>query len=69
MKIVQINSVLNWGSTGKIVEQIGICVIESGNSSFVVYGRDKGPVKTNSIPINLVNTYMLQNHFYLMAMV
>lgn len=53
MKIVQINSVLNWGSTGKIVEQIGICVIESGNSSFVVYGRDKGPVKTNSIPINI----------------
>lgn len=53
MKIVQINSVLNWGSTGKIAEQIGTCVIESGNSSFVVYGRDKGPIKTNSTPINI----------------
>ena len=53
MKIVQINSVLNWGSTGKIAEQIGTCVIESGNSSFVVYGRDKGPVKTNSTHINI----------------
>lgn len=51
MKIVQINSVLNWGSTGKIAEQIGMCVIESGNRSFVVYGRDKGPVNTKSTPV------------------
>lgn len=51
MKIVQINSVLNWGSTGKIAEQIGVCIQESGNTSYIVYGRDKGPVNTKSTPV------------------
>ena len=51
MKIVQINSVLNWGSTGKIAEQIGVCIQESGNISCIVYGRDKGPVNTKSTPV------------------
>lgn len=51
MKIVQINSVLNWGSTGKIAEQIGVCIQESGNISYIVYGRDKGPVNTKSTPV------------------
>lgn len=62
MKIVQINSVLNWGSTGKIAEQIGMCVIESGNRSFVVYGRDKGLVKTKSTPINISSKLGLYLH-------
>lgn len=51
MKIIQINSVLNWGSTGKIAEQIGVCIQESGNISYIVYGRDKGPVNTKSTPV------------------
>lgn len=51
MKIVQINSVLNWGSTGKIAEQIGVCIQESGNTSYIVYGRDKGPLNTKSTPV------------------
>lgn len=51
MKIVQINSILNWGSTGKIAEQIGVCIQESGNTSYIVYGRDKGPLNTKSTPV------------------
>ena len=51
MKIVQINSVLNWGSTGRIAEQIGVGIQERGDTSYIVYGRDKGPVNSKSTPI------------------
>lgn len=39
MKIVQINSVLNTGSTGRIAEQIGELAIARGHDSLVAYGR------------------------------
>ncbi len=39
MKILQINSVANWGSTGHIAEQIGIAVINKGWESCISYGR------------------------------
>lgn len=38
-KVLQINSVLNTGSTGRIVEQIGLFVKSQGWESLVAYGR------------------------------
>ena len=39
MKILQINSCVNMYSTGRIVEDIGIAIIEQGWESYVAYGR------------------------------
>ena len=38
-KIVQINSTLNWGSTGRIAEEIGQILIDEGSESYIAYGR------------------------------
>jgi glycosyltransferase involved in cell wall biosynthesis len=38
-KVIQINSVSNSGSTGRIAEQIGSKAIENNWSSFIAYGR------------------------------
>lgn len=38
-KLLQINVTANWGSTGKIAEDIGILAINSGWESFIGYGR------------------------------
>lgn len=38
-KLLQINSTANWGSTGKIAEQIGECAIAHGWESYIAYGR------------------------------
>lgn len=42
MRILQINTVVNSGSTGRIAEDIGNQVIESGNESFIAFGRGGG---------------------------
>ena len=39
LKLLQINSVVNWGSTGKIAEQIGFVAKKSGWESYIAYGR------------------------------
>lgn len=39
MKLLQINSTVNWGSTGKIAEQIGECAMAHGWESYIAYGR------------------------------
>lgn len=39
MRILQINSVYGYGSTGRIVENLHHSIQESGNESFVIYGR------------------------------
>lgn len=41
MKILQINSVYNYGSTGRIVANIHKNLIKDGHSSSVIYGRKK----------------------------
>lgn len=40
MKLLQINSVVNIYSTGRIVEQIGNVAIKNGWDSYIAYGRD-----------------------------
>lgn len=39
MKLLQINSTANWGSTGRIAEQIGNVAISLGWDSYIAYGR------------------------------
>lgn len=38
-KLLQINTVVNYGSTGHIVESIGEEVLRHGWESYVAYGR------------------------------
>lgn len=38
-KLLQINVTANWGSTGKIAEQIGLNAIANGWDSYIAYGR------------------------------
>lgn len=38
-KILQVNVTANWGSTGKIAEQIGLLVMSQGWESYIAYGR------------------------------
>lgn len=39
MRVFQINVTANWGSTGRIVEDIGEKIITEGGNSYVAYGR------------------------------
>lgn len=39
MKILQINVTVNWGSTGRIAEEIGQTAIIKGLDSYIAYGR------------------------------
>ena len=50
-KLLQINVTANWGSTGKIAEQIGLCAMEHGWDSYIAYGRMMNPSKNNLIRI------------------
>ena len=52
MKIVQINTSVNTGSTGRIAEQIGYKAIENGYSSTIAYGIS-GKGKSRSSLINI----------------
>lgn len=38
MKVVQINTVANYGSTGRIAEEIGNLLLENGHESFIAHG-------------------------------
>ena len=39
MKVLQINAVVNSGSTGRIAEEIGKTLIKEGHESYIAYGR------------------------------
>lgn len=43
MKILQINSTANRGSTGRIAEQIGLLIQNEGWASIIAFGRDANP--------------------------
>lgn len=51
MKILQINSVLNTGSTGHIAEDIGRLIIQHNWTSYIAYGRKAFPSTSNVIRI------------------
>lgn len=49
--LLQINVTANWGSTGKIAEQIGLCAMEHGWKSYIAYGRMMNPSKNKLIKV------------------
>jgi putative colanic acid biosynthesis glycosyltransferase len=51
MKLLQINTVVNYGSTGRIAEQIGNLAIEKGFKSYIAYGRKDGTSNSSLIKI------------------
>jgi putative colanic acid biosynthesis glycosyltransferase len=50
-KLLQINSVVNSGSTGRIAEEIGQTAIAAGWKSFIAYGRNDRPSQSELIKI------------------
>ena len=59
-KLLQINTVANQGSTGRIVEQIGRLAIQRGWESYIAYGR--GTPKSVSNLIRVGNIFDVQFH-------
>lgn len=61
MKVLQINSVYDYGSTGKIVKQIHEGILSEGHDSYIIYGR-KGAIgdKTNRHEEN--NIFYINNN-------
>lgn len=61
--LLQINIASNWGSTGKIMEQIGLCAQSHGWKSYVTYGRKAyhNPSKNNVIRIG--TTFDAYEHY------
>lgn len=51
MILFQINSTCNWGSTGKIAEEIGQLAIKNGWQSFIAYGRNSSSSQSNVIKV------------------
>lgn len=51
MKIVQINTVCNTGSTGKIAADLYYIAQKAGNTPFIAYGRGTSPKEINSFKI------------------
>lgn len=51
MKLLQINSVANIGSTGRIAEQIGQAAMAAGWESYIAYGREAGQSQSHLIKI------------------
>lgn len=57
--LLQINVTANWGSTGKIAEQIGLCAMKHGWESYIAYGRWCNPSKSHLIKVgNKLDMYM-----------
>lgn len=50
-KLLQINVTANWGSTGKIAEQIGICAMAHNWESYMAYGRMMNQSESNLIKV------------------
>lgn len=51
MKILQVSTGVNTGSTGRIAEDIGRTMIENGHESYIAYGRGKRPSASKLIRI------------------
>lgn len=70
MRILQINSTLNTGSTGRIAEEIGKEIITRKGESYVAYGRNANPSESVGIKIgskwdqslHLIHTRLFDTH-------
>jgi glycosyltransferase involved in cell wall biosynthesis len=69
-KLLQINTVVNTGSTGRIAEDIGRRVINAGWESYIAYGRKMYSSNSNLVKIgnrfeqglHLLNTRIMDKH-------
>lgn len=59
-KLLQINVTANWGSTGKIAEDIGLLAIDAGWESWIAYGRGM-PVSASNL-IRIGNDFDMKLH-------
>lgn len=60
MKVLQVNITSNWGSTGRIAEDIGMKIIEDGGDSYIAYGRSSN--RSESINIKIGNCISIYVH-------
>lgn len=51
MNLIQINTVINSGSTGRIAEEIGQLAIDNGWESYIAFGRNDRPSDSQKIKI------------------
>lgn len=58
--LLQVNSVINIGSTGRIAEEIGVIALVNGWESYIAYGRNVTFSKSSLIKIG--NRYDIYNH-------
>ena len=49
--LLQINATANWGSTGRIAEEIGKLVINQGWESYIAYGRHSNPSASQLVKV------------------
>lgn len=58
MRILQINTIVNAGSTGRITEDIGCILLDSGHESYIAYGRGADVSKSELMKIgNHIDVY------------
>lgn len=50
-KLLQINTVINSGSTGRIAEEIGLLAMQNGWESYIAFGRNDRPSRSHKIKI------------------
>ncbi|MDR2409256.1 MAG: glycosyltransferase, partial [Bacteroidales bacterium] len=60
--LLQINVVVNFGSTGNIVEEIGELVISNGWKSYIAFGQSKGKNASKSDTIKIGNVLSIYWH-------
>lgn len=59
MKILQINTTVNSGSTGRIAEDLGRVLMDQGHESYIAYGRGIGSSQSKLIKIgNRLDNYL-----------
>lgn len=51
LKLLQINVAVNWGSHGRIAEEIGLEAMAQGWESYIAYGRHANPSKSHIVKI------------------
>lgn len=51
MKVLQINSVCGYGSTGRIAADINRVLLQNGDESIIAYGREKAPDNIKTVKI------------------
>ena len=62
LKLLQINVAANWGSHGRIAEEIGLEAMAQGWESYIAYGRYANPSKSHIVKIGDLFDHCLMGH-------